>query len=151
MYHCAFFSKKDTETAVIIGFIFISCIMIPKYPVLQHTQRVLKVLYLWRNYFWRCFVFGFTNIGNEILKHTSFGHIAVRVEKTSKIHITMFMGMDINQPILCMESQARILLEKALENSARKYGYLTQADNDYIFSQMIEETGIFGLFGLVIL
>ena len=37
------------------------------------------------------------------------------------------------------------IIGKGIGASARKYGYLTQADNDYILAVTIEETGVFGL------
>lgn len=141
--------QKDTGTAVIIGFIFISCIMIPKYPVLQHTQRVLKVL-IYGGIVFGVVLFGFTNIGNEILKHTSFAHIAVRVENFKDPYNDVYG--DGYQPANSLYGIASSnIVGKGIGNSARKYGYLTQADNDYILAVLIEETGIFGLFGLVIL
>ena len=95
-------------------------------------------------------MFGFTNIGNEILKHTSFGHIAVRVENFKDPYNDVYG--DGYQPANSLYGIASSnIVGKGIGNSARKYGYLTQADNDYILAVLIEETGIFGLFGLVIL
>ena len=38
---------------------------------------------------------------------------------------------------------------RGIGNSMRKFGYLTQAENDYILAVIIEETGVFGL-GLIV-
>ena len=39
---------------------------------------------------------------------------------------------------------------RGIANSTRKMGFLTQADNDFIFSIVIEELGIFGLLFIVL-
>lgn len=122
--------------------------MIPNI-VLQHTTTRIKSTYLWRNYFWRCFVWIY-KYRNEILKHTPFAHIAVRVENFKNPYNDVYG--DGYQPANSLYGIASSnIVGKGIGNSARKYGYLTQADNDYILAVLIEETGIFGLFGLVIL
>ena len=37
------------------------------------------------------------------------------------------------------------IVGQGIGGSSRKFGYLTQADSDYILAIVIEETGIFGL------
>ena len=130
--------QKDMGTLVIICFIFLSCIMIPRYVVLQRMQRLLK-LFVYGAVAAAIVLFGITNIGTEIIKHTSLAHIAVRVENFKDPYTDVYgiASSDIRG--------------KGIGNSTRKYGYLTQADNDYILAVLLEETGVFGLFGLVIL
>lgn len=147
MYHCAL-SKRYGNRCYHWIYLYI----------LYHDSKIscfttyttsIKSTYLWRN----CFgvvLFGFTNIGNEILKHTSFAHIAVRVENFKDPYNDVYG--DGYQPANSLYGIASSnIVGKGIGNSARKYGYLTQADNDYILAVLIEETGIFGLFGLVIL
>lgn len=141
--------QKDMGTLVIICFIFLSCIMIPKYVVLQRTQKVLKVL-VYGAIAAAIVLFGITNIGTEIIKHTPLAHIAVRVENFKDPYTDVYG--DGYQPANSLYGIASSDIHgKGIGNSTRKYGYLTQADNDYILAVLLEETGIFGLFGLVIL
>lgn len=141
--------QKDMGTLVIICFIFLSCIMIPKYVVLQRTQKVLKVL-VYGAIAAAIVLFGITNIGTEIIKHTPLAHIAVRVENFKDPYTDVYG--DGYQPANSLYGIASSDIRgKGIGNSTRKYGYLTQADNDYILAVLLEETGAFGLFGLVIL
>lgn len=141
--------QKDMGTLVIICFIFLSCIMIPKYAVLQRMQRLLK-LFVYGAVAAAIVLFGITNIGTEIIKHTSLAHIAVRVENFKDPYTDVYG--DGYQPANSLYGIASSDIRgKGIGNSTRKYGYLTQADNDYILAVLLEETGIFGLFGLIIL
>lgn len=141
--------QKDMGTLVIICFIFLSCIMIPRYVVLQRMQRLLK-LFVYGAIVAAIVLFGITNIGTEIIKHTSLAHIAVRVENFKDPYTDVYG--DGYQPANSLYGIASSDIRgKGIGNSTRKYGYLTQADNDYILAVLLEETGVFGLFGLVIL
>lgn len=141
--------QKDMGTLVIICFIFLSCIMIPRYVVLQRMQRLLK-LFVYGAIPSAIVLFGITNIGTEIIKHTSLAHIAVRVENFKDPYTDVYG--DGYQPANSLYGIASSDIRgKGIGNSTRKYGYLTQADNDYILAVLLEETGVFGLFGLVIL
>lgn len=141
--------QKDMGTLVIICFIFLSCIMIPRYVVLQRMQRLLK-LFVYGAIAAAIVLFGITNIGTEIIKHTSLAHIAVRVENFKDPYTDVYG--DGYQPANSLYGIASSDIRgKGIGNSTRKYGYLTQADNDYILAVLLEETGVFGLFGLVIL
>lgn len=141
--------QKDMGTLVIICFIFLSCIMIPRYVVLQRMQRLLK-LFVYGAIAAAVVLFGITNIGTEIIKHTSLAHIAVRVENFKDPYTDVYG--DGYQPANSLYGIASSDIRgKGIGNSTRKYGHLTQADNDYILAVLLEETGVFGLFGLVIL
>lgn len=141
--------QKDMGTLVIICFIFLSCIMIPRYVVLQRMQRLLK-LFVYGAIAAAVVLFGITNIGTEIIKHTSLAHIAVRVENFKDPYTDVYG--DGYQPANSLYGIASSDIRgKGIGNSTRKYGYLTQADNDYILAVLLEETGVFGLFGLVLL
>lgn len=141
--------QKDMGTLVIICFIFLSCIMIPRYVVLQRMQRLLK-LFVYGAVAAAIALFGITNIGTEIIKHTSLAHIAVRVENFKDPYTDVYG--DGYQPANSLYGIASSDIRgKGIGNSTRKYGYLTQADNDYILAVLLEETGVFGLFGLVLL
>lgn len=141
--------QKDTGTLVIISFIFFACLMIPKYPVLAKMQRILKILLL-LGIVAAVGLFGVTDIGTQILKYTPFAHIATRVENFKDPYTDVY-GNGYQPANSLYGIASSNIFGKGIGNSARKYGYLTQADNDYILAVLIEETGIFGLGLLVIL
>lgn len=141
--------QKDYGTLTIITFIFLSCIMIPKYPVLLRTQRILKLI-VTAGIVLAVVLFGVTNIGTEVLKHTPLAHIAVRIENFKDPYTNVYG--DGYQPANSLYGIASAnVIGKGPGNSARKYGYLTQADNDYILAVLIEELGIGGFLCLVAL
>ncbi len=74
-------------------------------------------------------------------------HIAIRIENMqdpyANIHSQGY------QPANALYSLADSgIFGKGLGNSVRKYGFLTQAESDYILAIVVEETGIIGL-GLI--
>ena len=141
--------QKDVGTLVILSFIFLSCIFIPKYPVLKRQQKILKII-LFISIVGAIGLFVVTDIGTNFLKQTPFSHIATRVENFKNPYNDVYG--DGYQPANSLYGIGDAdILGKGIGNSARKYGYLTQADNDYILAVLIEETGIFGLGLLVIL
>ncbi len=143
------FLQKDIGTLVIISFIFLACILIPKYPVLAKTQRILKII-VFLGIVAAVGLFGVTDIGTQILKHTPLSHIATRVENFKDPYTDVY-GNGYQPANSLYGIASSNVFGKGIGNSARKYGYLTQADNDYILAVLIEETGIFGLGLLVIL
>ena len=87
---------------------------------------------------------------SQILKQTPFSHIATRVENFKDPYKDVY-GNGYQPANSLYGIASSDIIGKGIGNSARKYGYLTQADNDYILAVLIEETGIFGLGLLVIL
>ncbi len=141
--------QKDIGTLVIISFIFLACLMIPKYPVLTKMQRTLKIV-VFLGIVCAIGLFGVTDVGTQILKQTPFSHIATRVENFKDPYKDVY-GNGYQPANSLYGIASSDIIGKGIGNSARKYGYLTQADNDYILAVLIEETGIFGLGLLVIL
>lgn len=141
-------AQKDFGTLTIVFFIFISCILVPKYPVLNRMQRIVKSL-ITLGIIAAIVLFGVTNIGTDVLKYTPLAHIATRIENFKDPYTDVYG--DGYQPANSLYGIASSnVTGKGIGNSARKYGYLTQADNDYILAVLIEETGVFGLFALVL-
>lgn len=142
--------QKDIGTATIIAVIAFACAMIPSHPNIEKTQRMFKK--------WVIILiaiailgFGFTNIGTRVLKHTPLAHIATRIENAKNPFRPETIFDDGYQPANSLYGIADSgVWGKGIGNSSRKYGYLTQADNDYILAITIEETGIFG-FGFIII
>lgn len=139
--------QRDLGTLAIIVMIFFVCILIPDYPVLRNYQKNLKRLFT-VGVLGVVLLFGVTNIGTEIMANTAFSHVATRIENAKNPYNDIYG--DGYQPANSLYGIASSnIIGRGVGASARKYGYLTQADNDYILAVTIEETGIFGL-GLIV-
>lgn len=139
--------QRDLGTLSIIMMIFFVCILIPDIPSLRKSQKLLKTLFTVA-VFSVSLLFGFTNWGLDIIKATPFAHVATRIENAKNPYNDIYG--DGYQPANSLYGIASSnIVGKGVGASARKYGYLTQADNDYILAVTIEETGIFGL-GLIV-
>ncbi|EOS61872.1 hypothetical protein C815_00352 [Firmicutes bacterium M10-2] len=140
-------AQKDYGTAAIMSGIVYICLMIPSYPTLRHMQRRLT-LALVVAVSAVILLFGVTNMGTDILAQTPLAHIATRIENAKNPYTDIY-GSGY-QPANSLYGIADSnIIGKGFGNSSRKYGYLTQADNDYILAVTIEETGIIG-FSLII-
>ena len=142
--------QKDFGTASIIAGITFVCMMIPSAPSIEAVQKKIKR--------WTIALvvigvlgFGFSNFGTQLLKNTPLHHIAVRVENAKNPFAKGNVFNEGYQPANSLYGIADShVWGKGIGNSTRKYGYLTQADNDYILAITIEETGILG-FSFIIL
>lgn len=137
------FLQRDMGTLAIVSGIFFVCLLVPGYPSLARFQKWLKRLVIVSGVcaftlFWA------TDIGIDFLKNTSFSHIATRIENAKDPYNDIYGdGYQLSNALYGIGSGG--LFGKGIGESARKYGYLTQADNDYIFAVIVEETGIFGV------
>lgn len=134
--------QKDLGTLAITSVTFYSCLIIPKYPGIRRFQIYLKRLV----FVGVCFVafLGLTKPGIELIKATPFYHLATRIENAKDPYNDIYG--EGYQPANALYGIASSNIKgKGIGQSNRKYGYLTQADNDYILAVTMEETGIFGL------
>lgn len=142
-------AQKDMGTLAIITMIFIMCIIVPEYRMLDKLKKGLATLFLAGAVFVGVF-FVATDIGTDFIATTPFSHIATRIENFKNPYLDVYGNG--YQPANALYGIANSnFWGRGIGGSARKFGYLTQADNDYIFAVLIEETGVFGLFGLVTL
>lgn len=140
-------AQKDYGTLLIISGIMYFCMMVPSFPSIRKVQRIATFSLAGIAVFVIVF-FGISNIGTDILAKTPLAHIAVRIEN-AKNPFNDIYGSGY-QPANSLYGIADSnFIGKGFGNSSRKYGYLTQADNDYILAVTIEETGIIG-FGTII-
>lgn len=95
-------------------------------------------------------LFGVTDIGTDLLAQTPLAHIATRIVNAKNPYSDIY-GTGY-QPANSLYGIADShVIGKGFGNSSRKYGYLTQADNDYILAVTIEETGILGFAFIIFL
>lgn len=139
--------QKDIGTAVIMTGIVLTCVLIPDYKKIRKTQKRLKIaaaLIL-------ALGIGAVSTGalDSLLSHASFlSHISTRISNMKNPYLDVYgEGYQPANSLYAIGDAG--WAGKGLGNSARKYGYLTQADSDYILAVVIEETGIIGLIFIV--
>lgn len=140
--------QRDLGTLGVLSLICAFCYFIPTHPSLRKTQRILCILMI-------VGVFSLTFIMSEpvinfLNKIEPLQHVAVRIENA----INPFIDPHGNgyQLINGLYGIARSgFTGVGLGNSIQKYGYLTQSDNDFILSIIVEELGIFGLLIVVVM
>ncbi|MBP3853603.1 MAG: FtsW/RodA/SpoVE family cell cycle protein [Erysipelotrichaceae bacterium] len=140
--------QKDLGTLAVLTVTFFTCILVPSEKVLVHAQRRIVGWGLALSLA-AVGLFGVTDIGTDILAQTPFSHVATRI-KNAKNPYNNIYGEGYQPANSLFGIGSSNIVGKGIGDSTRKYGYLTQADNDYILAVIIEETGIFG-FGLIVL
>lgn len=139
--------QRDLGTLVILTMTCVACSLIPSFSTLTRFQRGLKRLIV-GGILAVVLVFA-TGIAPTVLNAVGLGHVVTRIENTFNPYTDIYG--DGYQPANALYGIADAnVLGKGIGQSNRKYGYLTQADNDYILAVTLEETGIFGLTYLVL-
>lgn len=135
--------QRDFGTMTITVGIYLLCATIPDHRGIRKWQRntllaiALVVITV--------AVLMYSGVLAQILESIpGLHHIGVRIENTVNPYTDIYG--DGYQPANALYGiGSSNILGRGFGNSARKYGYLTQADNDYILAVIIEELGIFGL------
>lgn len=144
------FLQKDYGTLVITMGIFCFCTLIPGWKELKKAHNRIVML-LGAAAVALVLTLSFSSVLTDVLsKIPATAHVAVRIENMMNPYTDVYG--EGYQPANALYSIASSnILGKGYGNSARKYGYLTQADNDYILAVTIEELGIFGLAFLTVM
>lgn len=139
--------QSDLGTMVIIGLLTLISFLIPSHKNLRKIQRIAKVLFAGA-----CLLFVFLmsdpglKIVNEVFKGS---HISTRFNNAANPFVDRYAsGYQPIQGLVGIASSN--FFGNGIGSSRQKFGYLTQADNDYILAVVIEETGIFGLLIIVV-
>lgn len=151
LFFCAFIGiallQRDLGTLVIITMVTLVCFLIPSHKNLRKIQRLAKVALCAGSLL---FVFLMTTPGLTIIaKLPVFNHVVPRFEIAANPFADPYGdGYQLIQGLVGIASSD--FLGKGVGQSQQKFGFLTQADNDFILSVVIEELGIFGLSLIVI-
>ena len=141
--------QKDIGALAIVTLICFGCVQVPTFPSLRSLQKWTRRIVAAGI----CLVLlGMTPIGLPVVEELSklplVGHVASRFANAANP-----LGDDDSdlygqsyQPANALYGIANSnIVGQGIGGSSRKFGYLTQADSDYILAIVIEETGIFGL------
>lgn len=136
--------QKDFGTMVIIVGIAVVCFLIPSIPCLKPWQTFTK----WAVglvIIFSAFFFFITDIGTNLLGSIDWtDHITIRIENTKNPYKdVMGDGFQIGNGLYAIADGG--FTGNGYGNSERKYGFLTQAESDFILSIVVEELGLFGL------
>lgn len=147
IFAIAILLQNDLGAVLVLTLLCAICFLIPSHINIRKQQRGIQCAMLFGVV---VMLFMMTSAGLKIANELPVvGHIAVRIENA----INPFLQPTGNgyQLINGLYGFARGgITGVGLGNSIQKYGYLTQSDNDFILSIIVEELGIFGL-GLIIL
>lgn len=141
--------QKDFGTMIIIFFILVSCFLIPSMNCLTWWQNLLRIS-LVVVIGLAAGLFFVTDLGTEFLASMdTTSHIATRIENVKDPYTDVYEGGYQSATGLYALADSNIV-GKGYGNSERKYGFLTQAESDFILVIMVEELGVFGLAAVVI-
>lgn len=140
----ALFLQKDFGSMTIFLGIGLICMLVPNFPGLRRTQHRLKMAVLALAVTGTLAMAFSSQLTTYMASVPGISHIAVRIENMKDPYRDIYN--DGYQPANSLYGIGDAgVMGKGLGNSARKYGYLTQAESDYIFAITIEETGLIGL------
>ena len=139
--------QPDFGTLLILGFITLTCFFIPSHKKLRKLQRVFACLLpiglCVLIYF--CTPSGLATTEKIATKIPSISHFSYRIEGAIDpfLHPKGSAGYQVINGLYGFAHGG--LGGVGLGESVQKYGYLTQSDNDFILSIVVEELGLFGL------
>lgn len=139
--------QKDFGTLAILILICAVCFLIPSHPNLKKTQRWLCLFILIGT---GVAIFLMSDVGIKLFSSVpSLSHIAERIENSINPFTDPYgTGLQLINGLFGIANSG--LIGRGIGNSTRKMGFLTQADNDFIFAIVIEELGIFGLILIIV-
>lgn len=139
--------QKDLGTMVVITLITAIVFLIPSHKNLRKLQRMMKISIVVAA---SAVMFLMTPAGLEIVDNLKvFSHVTTRFRNAANPFEDPYdQGYQLIQGMVGIASGG--ITGKGIGESQQKFGFLTQADNDFILAIVIEELGIFGLSIIVI-
>lgn len=137
--------QNDSGTAIVLTIIVATCSLLPTHRYLQAYQKLLKILIVVA-----CIgtLFLISDAGLSVAEKLP-GHFVGRIQNAIDPFTNPYStGYQLINGLYGFARGG--LTGVGLSESIQKYGYLTQSDNDFILSIIVEETGIFGLLLIVI-
>lgn len=137
-------AQKDFGSLIITLGIGLTGMLIPSWKTLRKWQRILFCLLLAGAVLFMTAAYFNTDLVEWMRSAPLVRHIAVRIDNMHNPYLTIHG--EGYQPANALYGIADAgLFGRGLGSSIRKYGFLTQADSDYILAIVIEETGCIGL------
>lgn len=139
--------QKDIGTLTILTIVCAICFFIPSHPNLRKAQRWLSAAIVAVS---SLAIFLMSSVGIKMFSLIpSLDHIAIRIENSINPFLEPYgNGLQLINGLYGIANSN--FIGRGIAMSTRKMGFLTQADNDFIFSIVIEELGIFGLIFIVV-
>lgn len=139
--------QKDLGTLVITLLIGATGILIPRYKGLKVLQRIILIGLCAAIVLAVLFMLFSEQIAAFLERFPNFSYIGIRIENMVNPYLDVHeSGYQPANALYAIADSG--LFGKGLGASVRKYGFLTQAESDYILAVVIEETGLFGLIGV---
>ena len=133
--------QRDMGTGVVFAAIMCICLLVPNHKLLRGTQLFIIVCLICGGFLY-CFFL--TDPGVEFLRKFEFLQtVANRFEAVRNPSYYSDGTREIFYSLLGISKGK--LKGVGLGDSVQKFGYLVSSDADYIFSIIVEETGLFGI------
>lgn len=151
LFFCTFVGiilfQRDLGTLLIITMMTVIAFLIPSHKNLRKLQKMTKIALVVGS---SVVLFLMTPTGVQIVeKLPVFTHVSTRFANALNPFTDPYGdGYQPVQGLVGISSGG--LVGKGIGQSQQKFGFLTQADNDFILAIVIEELGIFGLSMVVI-
>lgn len=143
IFAIAILLQKDLGALLVMGLICAICFLVPSHRNIRTQQKWIRLAFIVGIV--ALFFLMSEPVTSVLGKSEFFSHVAVRIENAIN-PFTDPHGKGY-QLINGLYGFARGGLKgQGLGASIQKYGYLTQSDNDFILSIVVEELGLFGLF-----
>lgn len=139
--------QPDLGTFIAIGIIFAVCFIIPSHGNLVPAQKLVKVgLVL----FFALIAFSMTDAGINVMESVFGGGFRFRrfIDAANPFENVFGSGYNLVYSLYAIANGG--ISGLGIGGSKEKFGYLPEAETDFIFSVTIEELGIFGLLFIVI-
>lgn len=140
------FIQPDMGTTMVFTCITAVCLLIPTHPVLKSLRKFILLCLLVGGLL---VLFFSTDIGIDILDKFNLGYKFHRFTSAADPFLDMYGpgGYNIVSSLSAIANGG--LSGLGLGESGQKFGYLPEAQTDFIFSVVIEEAGIIGLLIIV--
>lgn len=150
-YFCLFvgliLAQRDLGTLFVIGMLAAISFLIPSHKNLRTAQQIVKVGLVIAGV---AFLFLMTSPGLDLIAKLPVpSHVVTRFANAVNPFADPYGdGYQSVQGLVGIASGG--LLGRGIGQSQQKFGFLTQADNDFILAIVIEELGVFGLAIIII-
>lgn len=141
--------QKDIGSWIITMGIAIIGMLIPAYPSLRKTQTVIVAILAVGVIGVVYFVYFSGDLIESLSSISGLSHVVDRIENMRNPYLDILdAGYQPANGLYAIAEGG--LFGKGLGQSVRKYGFLTQAESDYILAIVIEETGLLGFGGITL-
>lgn len=136
------FLQNDFGSAMVLTIMTVGCCLIPRHPSFKKPQRLVYQMVLAGI---AAVVFILSPLGIEMIQHLPLKEYQINrfVTAVDPFSDRYGSGFQVSNSLIAFSRGG--LFGKGIGASVQKYGYLPEADSDFILAVIAEETGVAGL------